>query len=144
MTGSTTNESLYGPPDNDILTWAKASMPDIAEEYCKLARIKASNKGISLKQAATVNYFELAAGLICNFLAERQAPVYGTVRPEIPAMMPALSASGLNLKLWQNAGVLLRDYDWRGNVQLLDELRQERKPELTDADGPLCQVKPRT
>lgn len=86
MTGSTTNESLYGPPDNDILTWAKASMPDIAEEYCKLARIKASNKGISLKQAATVNYFELAAGLICNFLAEHgKQPVYGyRFGPEIP------------------------------------------------------------
>jgi len=86
MTGSTINESLYGPSDDDVESWAKASILGIAKEYCKLARGKASAEGISLKQAAMVNFFELSAGLVCDAVV-RQAKqtVFGyRFGPEIP------------------------------------------------------------
>jgi len=86
ITGSTTNEALYGPPDDDIESWAKASIPGIAKEYCKLARAKASSEKICLKQAALVNFFELSASLVCNTVAEQgKQTIYGyRFGPEIP------------------------------------------------------------
>jgi para-nitrobenzyl esterase len=86
MIGSTTNESLFGPPDDNIESWAKDSIPGIAEEYCKLAREKASSEGTSPKQAATVNFFELSASLFCDAVAEQsQQPIYNyRFGPEIP------------------------------------------------------------
>jgi para-nitrobenzyl esterase len=84
--GSTTNEALYGPPDDNIEVWAKTGIPGIAKEYCRLAREKASDERISLKQAAMVNFFELSALLFCQTVAEQgQQTVFGyRFGPEIP------------------------------------------------------------
>jgi para-nitrobenzyl esterase len=86
ITGATTNETLYGPPDNNIDAWAVANIPDIAEEYCRLAMEKASAEGISPKQAATVNFFELSASLVCDTVAvQGQQEIFGyRFGPEIP------------------------------------------------------------
>ncbi|MDD5337873.1 MAG: carboxylesterase family protein [Dehalococcoidales bacterium] len=86
MTGSTLDESLFGPPDDNIEGWAKTAIPDIAEEYCKLAKEKASAKNIILKQAASVNFFELSASLFCDFVANQGKPNIYNYRfgPEIP------------------------------------------------------------
>lgn len=86
MIGSTTNESLYGPPDDNIEAWAKTSILDIAKEYCVLAREKASTERISPKQAALVNFFELSASLVCEAVAEHgKQTIFGyRFGPEIP------------------------------------------------------------
>jgi para-nitrobenzyl esterase len=86
MIGSTTGESLIIPPDDDIEAWAKEHFPDIAREFCILAREKASAEGISLKQAATINEFELSARLFCEAVAEQGGQtVFGySFGPEIP------------------------------------------------------------
>jgi para-nitrobenzyl esterase len=86
MIGSTTGESLIIPTDDDIETWAKGHFPDIAREFCMLAREKASAERISLKQAATINEFELSARLFCEVVAEQGGQtVFGySFGPEIP------------------------------------------------------------
>jgi para-nitrobenzyl esterase len=86
ITGATTNEALFGPPDDDIEAWAKNSIPEIAEEYCKLTRVKASAATISPKQAAMVNFFELSASLVCDVVSRQgNQPIYGyRFGPEIP------------------------------------------------------------
>ncbi len=86
MNGSTVDESLYGPPDEDIEAWAKTSIPGIAEEFCRLARQKASVQGISLKQAAMINFFELSASLVRDVVAEQDGQkIFGyRFGPEIP------------------------------------------------------------
>jgi len=87
MIGSTTGESLISPPNDDIEAWAREHFPDIAREFCTLARGRASAEGISLKQAATINVFELAARLFCEVVAEQgEQPVFGySFGPEIPS-----------------------------------------------------------
>ena len=40
MIGSTTGESLFVPPDDDIEAWARTNFPDIAEEFCSLVKRK--------------------------------------------------------------------------------------------------------
>lgn len=86
MNGSTAEESLYGPPDDNIEAWAQTSIPDIAEEFCRLARQKAAAEGISLKQAATINFFELSASLVRDVVANQGGQkIYGyRFGPEIP------------------------------------------------------------
>jgi para-nitrobenzyl esterase len=86
MIGSTTGESLIIPTDDDIETWANGHFPDIAREFCMLAREKASAERISLKQAATINEFELSARLFCEVVAEQGGQtVFGySFGPEIP------------------------------------------------------------
>jgi para-nitrobenzyl esterase len=86
MIGSTTGESLIIPPDDDIEAWAKEHFPAIAKEFCMLAREKASAEGISLKQAATINEFELSARLFCEVVAEQgEQTVFGySFGPDIP------------------------------------------------------------
>jgi para-nitrobenzyl esterase len=86
MTGATTNEALFGPPDDNIEKWAEASIPGIAKEYCKLAREKALAEGITLKKAAQVNFFELAASLAGDIMAGQGKQTVYTYRfgPEIP------------------------------------------------------------
>ena len=86
MTGATTNEALFGPPDDNIEAWAKDSIPGIAKEYCKLAREKAAAEGITLKQAAMVNFFELSANLFCDAVARQgKQAIFGyRFGPEIP------------------------------------------------------------
>ena len=86
LIGTTTGESLVGPPDNDIEAWAKEKFPGIAEQYCLLAREKAAAEGISPRQAATVNSFEMSANLFCETVAEQgRQPVYNyRFGPEIP------------------------------------------------------------
>ena len=86
MIGSTKDEFLSGPPDDNIEAWAKANYPDIAKEFCKLVREKASAEGISLKQAAMINGFELSALLFCQTVAEQgQQTIFGyRFGPEIP------------------------------------------------------------
>ena len=86
MTGATTDESPYGPQDDDIDAWAKVAIPGIAEEYCALAREKAAKEGISLKEAATVHFFELSAKLVCDTVARQgKQTIYNyAFGPEIP------------------------------------------------------------
>jgi para-nitrobenzyl esterase len=86
MIGTTTGESLTGPTDDNIEAWAKDYFPDIAKEFCRLAREKATAEKISLQQAATFNLFELAALIFCHTVAEQgQQPVYSyRFGPEIP------------------------------------------------------------
>jgi para-nitrobenzyl esterase len=86
MNGSTNNEFMFGPPDDNIEAWAEASIPGIAKEYCKMAREKATNEGISPKQAATVNFFELSASLVCESVAglSKQTIYNYLFGPEIP------------------------------------------------------------
>jgi para-nitrobenzyl esterase len=86
MIGSTTNESLYGPPDDNIEAWAKDSISGISKEYCKLAREKATAEGISQKQAAMVNFFELSASLFCDVVVGHgKQTIFGyRFGPEIP------------------------------------------------------------
>jgi para-nitrobenzyl esterase len=86
MIGSTTDEAPFGPPDDKIDAWAKANMPEIAREYCALAREKARAEGISLKQAATLNFSELSSKLFCDIEAEQGGrTVFGyNFGPEIP------------------------------------------------------------
>ena len=86
MIGSTTSDFLIIPPDNDIEAWAKANIPGIAEEFCQMAREKASAEGISLKQAATVNGVELNASLFCETVAKQGGQTVFSYRfgPEIP------------------------------------------------------------
>jgi para-nitrobenzyl esterase len=86
MIGATTNEALFGPTDDDIDSWAKTKIPGIAKEYCKLAREKASTEGISLKQAAMINFFELSASLVCDTVAgQGKQTIFGyRFGPEIP------------------------------------------------------------
>jgi para-nitrobenzyl esterase len=86
MIGTTTGESLLVPPDDDIETWARENFPGVAREFCTLAREKVSAEGLSLKQAATLNLFELSAHLFCQTLAEEgKQPVFRyRFGPEIP------------------------------------------------------------
>lgn len=86
LIGSTTNESLYGPLDDNIEAWAKTSIPGIAQEYCNLAREKASAERISPKQVAMVNFFELSASLVCDTVAgQGKQTIFGyRFGPEIP------------------------------------------------------------
>jgi para-nitrobenzyl esterase len=86
MIGSTKDEFLSGPPDDNIEVWAEDNHPDIAKEFCKLVREKASAEGISLKQAAMINGFELSALLFCQTVAEQgQQTAFGyRFGPEIP------------------------------------------------------------
>jgi para-nitrobenzyl esterase len=86
MIGSTTGESLFIPPDDDVESWARVIFPDIAEEFCSLVKEKASRESIGLKQAASVNLFELSANLFCEILAEQGKQTVFRYRfgPEIP------------------------------------------------------------
>jgi para-nitrobenzyl esterase len=86
MTGSTTGEAPFGPPDDNIEEWAKANVPDIAKEFCVISREKASAEGISLKQAATLNFSELSAKLFCEMVAGQGGQtIFGyNFGPEIP------------------------------------------------------------
>jgi para-nitrobenzyl esterase len=86
MIGSTTNEFLIVPPDDDIDKWAKENVSGIAREFCALAREKASAEGISLKHAATVNGTECTASLFCETVAAQGGQAVFSYRfgPEIP------------------------------------------------------------
>jgi para-nitrobenzyl esterase len=86
MIGSTTGEPIFGPPDDDIEAWDKEHFPDIVNEFCIMVREKASAEGISLKQAATINGFELSARLFCETVAKQggQAIFGYSFGPEIP------------------------------------------------------------
>jgi para-nitrobenzyl esterase len=86
MIGSTKDEFLIVPQDDDIEKWAKENIPGIAGEFCILAREKASKEGISLKQAATVNPGEITASLFCETVAAQGGKKVFSYRfgPEIP------------------------------------------------------------
>ena len=86
MIGSTRDEFLFSPPDDDIEAWAKENVPGIADEFCALAREKASTDGISLKKAASINSSELNASLFCETVAAQGGQtVYSYLfGPEIP------------------------------------------------------------
>jgi para-nitrobenzyl esterase len=86
MIGSTTGEFPIVPPDDDIEAWAKANIPGVAKEFCQMAREKASAEGISLKQAATINGFELTTNLFCETVAKQGGQTIFSYRfgPEIP------------------------------------------------------------
>jgi len=86
MIGSTRDEFLIVPPDDDIDKWAAENIPGIHAEFCGLAREKAAAEGISLKQAATVNGTELTASLFCETTAAQGGQTVFSYRfgPEIP------------------------------------------------------------
>jgi para-nitrobenzyl esterase len=73
-------------PDDDIEPWARDKFPAIAEQYSFLAGEKAAAEGMSPKEAATVNSFEMSANLFCETVAEQGGqPVYNyRFGPEIP------------------------------------------------------------
>jgi para-nitrobenzyl esterase len=86
MIGSTKDEFLIIPPDDDIDAWAKDNIPGIAKEFCSMAREKAAAEGISLKKAITVNGTELTASLFCETVATQGGQTVFSYRfaPEIP------------------------------------------------------------
>jgi len=86
MIGSTKDEFLFGPPDDDIEAWAEAKYPEIAGEFCKLVREKAVAEKISLQRAAMRNGFELSALLFCDTVTEQGQQTIFSYRfgPEIP------------------------------------------------------------
>jgi len=86
MIGSTADEFLFGPPDDNIEVWANDNIPGITEEFCKLVREKANAEGTSLKQAAMINGFELSALLFCETVAKQGQQKVFSYRfgPEIP------------------------------------------------------------
>ncbi|MBN1188144.1 MAG: carboxylesterase family protein [Dehalococcoidales bacterium] len=86
MIGSTKDEFLFGPPDDNIEAWTKANYPEIASEFCKLVLEKASTEKISLQRAAMRNGFELSALLFCQTVAEQGQQTVFSYRfgPEIP------------------------------------------------------------
>jgi para-nitrobenzyl esterase len=86
MIGSTINEFLIAPPDDNIDAWARENITGIASEFCKLARDRAAAEGISLNQAAVINSTELTAKLFCETVAAQgKQPVFNySFGPEIP------------------------------------------------------------
>ena len=89
MVGNTAREFPVGPASDDpetVAAWCREQFGSHSQEYLALCREEAARTGVSLREAATVNSFQVGADLFCRILTDagRKNIYYYRFDPEIP------------------------------------------------------------